>query len=143
MTADGHPPPGVAPAAVTGPPAPAGGSGGGGGGDRGDGDGGDEDGGSDDAGSNSGQFSGAGTGGGGEAGDTRGGYFSKLNRPVMPVEGRSSQEGRLGGLLGETSISPDGLRGGGQKVPRMRGYSCKPDSPLSRRLACRLGRGRP
>ena len=145
VTADGHPPPGVAPAAVTGPPAPAGGSGGGGGGggDREDGDGGDEDGESDDAGDNSGQCAGDGVGGGGEAGDTHGGYFSKPNGPVTPVEGRPSQDGRLGGLLGETSMSPDGLRGGGQKVPRMRGYSCKPDSPWSRRLACRLGRGRP
>ena len=144
VTVDGHPPPGVAPASVAGPPAPAGGSGGGGGGgggrDDGDGDGGDEDG---DAGGNSVQSSGDGAGGGGGAGYTHGGYFSKPNCPVTPVEGRPSQDGRLEGLLGETLMSPDGLCGGGQKVPRMRGYSCKPDSPLSRRLACRLGRGRP
>ena len=60
-------------------------------------------------------------GGGGGAGYTHGGYFSKPNSPVTPVEGRSSQDGRLEGLLGETLMSPDGLRGGGQKVPRMWG----------------------
>ena len=104
VTADGEPPPGVAPAAVTGPPAPAGGSGGGGGGggcggggdgDRDDGGGGDGDGKGGDSGEYSGRYSGEGADGGGVAGFTHG------------------------------------------------GYSCKPDSPFSRRLACRLGRGRP
>ena len=144
-TADGHPPWGVAPAAVTGPPAPAGGSGGGGTGDGdGDGDRGDDDGGDDDGVvDGAGEISGEVAGGGGGAGETHGGYFSKPNCPVMPVEGHPSQDGGLEGLLGETLMSPDGLGGGGHKVPRMRGYSCKPNRPRSRRLACRLGRGRP
>lgn len=111
---------------VTGPPAPAGGSGGGGDdGDRDDGDGEDGDDGDDGA----GDSSGAGTGG--ETGDTHGGYFSKPNGPVTPMEGHPSQDGRLEGLLGETLMSPDGLRGGGHKVPRMRGYLSKPDSPVN------------
>ena len=130
-TADGHPPSGVAPAAVTGPPAPAGGSGGGGGGDgdgdRDDGDGGDDD--DDDGDDGAGEIAGAGSGDGGGAGETHGGYFSKPNCPVTTVEGHPSQDGRLEGPWGETLISPDGLGGGGHKVPRTRGYLSKPDSP--------------
>ena len=113
------------------PPAPAGGSGGvgagGDDGDRDDGDGGFADDGYDGA----GDSSGAGAGVGGENGDTHGGYFSKPNGPVTPMEGHPSQDGRLEGLLGETLMSPDGLRGGGHMVPRMRGYLSKPDSPVN------------
>ena len=93
--------------------------------------------------SGSSSISGAGAGDGGGAGETHGGYFFPPNCPVTPVEGHTSQDGGLEGLLGENIISHDGLGGGGHKVPRVRGYSSKPNSPLSRRLACRLGRGRP
>ena len=124
LTAGGQPPSGVAPAAVTGPPAPAGGSGGGG--DDGDsGDGGDDG----DIEDGTGESSGDGAGGGRGTGDTHGGYFSKRNRPMTPVEGHPSQDGRLEGRTGETLMSPGGLGGGGHNVPRLRGYSCKPSSP--------------
>ena len=47
------------------------------------------------------------------------------------MEGYPSQDGRLGGLLGETLMSPVGLGGGGHKVPRVRGYLSKSDSPVN------------
>ncbi|GMN75295.1 hypothetical protein TIFTF001_056587, partial [Ficus carica] len=113
-TAAGQPPSGVAPAAVGGPPAPAGGTAGGGGdGGRDDGAGGDDDDGDDGAGEISGTGAGAGDGGG--AGETHGGYFFPPNCPVTPVEGHTSQDGGLEGLLGENIISHDGLGGGGHK----------------------------